>query len=134
MRANNLQTVRRWFEAWSRRDLRALLEIYDDDVTILPLTGTRVESGGYRGHDGAREYFDEVDAVWAQMLPYANDLREAGDTVVAIGGCRVRGRESGAEADTPMAWVIRLRDGKIVSTRAYPDPEGALSATGLEDR
>jgi ketosteroid isomerase-like protein len=132
MSASNLDTVRRSFDAWRRRDLSALLEVYDEDVTIQPLTGTRVESDGYQGHEGAREYFDEVDAVWAQMLPYADDVRGAGDTVVAIGGCRVRGRESGAEANTPMAWVFRLRGGKIVSSRAFPDVDGALLAAGLE--
>jgi ketosteroid isomerase-like protein len=129
---DHLDIARRSFDAICRRDLPALLELYDDEVTILPLTGTRVESGGYRGHEGALNYFEEVDAVWAQMLPYADDLREVGDAVVVIGGCRVRGRESGAEANTAMAWVIRLRDGKIASTRAYPDAESALSAANQQ--
>ena len=37
--------------AW---DLDTLLQLYHPDVQFLPLTGTRVESGGYRGHDGVR--------------------------------------------------------------------------------
>lgn len=132
MSEQNREIVRRSFEAWSRRDLSALLELYDEDVTIMPLTGTRVESGGYRGHEGAAQYLEEIEDVWEQMHPYAEHLRVSGDTVVVIGGCRVRGRESGAEANTPMAWVIRLRNDKIVSTRAYPDAAGALTEAGLE--
>jgi ketosteroid isomerase-like protein len=104
---DSVEIVRRTFDAWHRRDLPVLLDLYDEDVSIMPLTGTRVESGGYRGHDGAAEYLEEIEAVWEEMRPYAHDLRASGDTVVVIGGCRVRGRESGAEADTPMAWVIR---------------------------
>jgi ketosteroid isomerase-like protein len=129
----NVQIVRRTFDAWYRRDLPELLELYDEDVSIMPLTGTRVESGGYRGHDGAAAYLEEIKEVWEEMRPYADDLRSSGDTVVVIGGCRVRGRESGAEADTAMAWVIRLNEGRIVSTRAFPDASAALAEAGLED-
>jgi ketosteroid isomerase-like protein len=129
---DHLDIVRRSFDAICRRDLPALLELYDDEVTILPLTGTRVESGGYRGHEGAAQYLEEIEAVWEEMRPYAEDLRTSKDTVVAIGGCRVRGRESGAEANTPMAWVFRVRDGRIASVRAYASADEALSAAGLQ--
>ena len=36
--------------AW---DVDELLRLYAPDVEFLPLTGTLVESGGYRGHEGA---------------------------------------------------------------------------------
>jgi ketosteroid isomerase-like protein len=132
MSERNREIVQRSFDAWSRRDLEALLELYDEDVKIMPLTGTRVESGGYQGHEGAAQYLEEIEDVWEQMHPYAEDLQVSGDTVVVIGGCRVRGRESGAETNTAMAWVIRLHEDRIVSTRAYPDAGAALSAAGLE--
>jgi ketosteroid isomerase-like protein len=31
-----------------------------------------------------------------------------------------------------MAWVIRVRDGRIVSTQAFSEPGDALTAAGLE--
>lgn len=99
----------------------------------MPLTGTRVESGGYRGHDGAAECLEEIEEVWEEMRPYADDLRSSGATVVVIGGCRARGREGGAEADTAMAWVIRLEEARIVSTRAFPGASVALAEARLED-
>ena len=80
----NLDIVVRSFGAIPRRDRSALLELYGEDVTVLPLAGTRVESGGYRGHQGALDYFSEVDAVGAQMLPYVDDLRDVDETVVAL--------------------------------------------------
>jgi ketosteroid isomerase-like protein len=55
--SENVELVRRSFEAMRAWDVDALLRLYDPDVEFLPLTGTRVESGGYRGHEGVRAYF-----------------------------------------------------------------------------
>ena len=133
MSQENVDVVRRTFEAIGRWDIEGLLELYDPEVEYLPLTGTRVESGGYFGHAGVRDYFEEVAEVWSEMLPRVEDVRTAGDDVVVLGGCAVRGRGSGAESDTPMAWVIRVRDGKVIRHRGYPTREEALDAVGLSD-
>ena len=125
--------VRRSFEAISRWDTDGLLELYDTDVHFLPLTGTRVESGGYRGHAGVREYFEEVSEIWERLRPYCDDFRPTGPHVVALGGCAVRGRGSGAESDTPMAWVVTVRGGKITSHRGYRTSREALESVGLRE-
>jgi ketosteroid isomerase-like protein len=134
MADDNLAIVRRAFEAIRNRDVDALVRVYEPDAEFRPLTGTLVESGGYRGHEGIRAYFDEVDTVWDQMLPHADDMRCSGDLVIVIGGCMVRGRESGAETDNPMAWVFRVRDGRIASHRAFAEADEALEAAGLGTR
>jgi ketosteroid isomerase-like protein len=132
MADHNIAIVRRTFEAIGNRDVDALLRLYEPNAEFRPLTGTQVESGGYHGHEGIRAYFEEVDTVWDQMLPHADDLRSHGDLVVVAGGCMVRGRESGAETDRAMAWVFRVRDGRVASHQAFSSTEEALSAAGLE--
>lgn len=134
MAEENIEVVRRAFEAIGNRDIDALLRLYEPNAAFRPLTGTQVETGGYRGHEGIRAYFEEVDTVWDQMLPHADDLRCHGDLVVVVGGCVVRGRESGAETDRAMAWVFRVRDGRVASHRAFSNAEEALSAADLEGR
>jgi ketosteroid isomerase-like protein len=129
----NVEVVRRTFEAIGRRDIDGLLELYDPDIEFLPLTGTRVESGGYSGHAGVRDYFAEVGEVWDQMKPHAEDVRTVGDHVVVLGGCAVRGRGSGAVSDNPMAWVVTLRDGKVTSHRGFRSGDEALAAVGLSE-
>jgi uncharacterized protein len=133
MNEANVEVVRRSFEAIGRWDIDALVAMYADDVEFLPLTGTRVESGGYIGHDGVRAYFDEVGDVWDEMRPHADDVRTVGDHVVVLGGCLVRGRGSGARSDGPMAWVITVRDGKVTRHRGFRTREEALEAAGLEE-
>ena len=130
---SQVDVVRQTFEAICSRDIDGLIELYAPDVEFLPLTGTRVESGGYSGHDGVRAYFDEVVEVWEEMRPHADDVRTVGDKVVVLGGCLVRGRGSGAPSDTPMAWVITVQDGKVTSHRGYRTREEALEAVGLSE-
>ena len=104
----------------------------DPEITFLPLTGTRVESGGYVGHDGVRAYFAEVAEIWSELQPRADDTRTTGDHVVVLGGCAVRGKGSGVESDDPMAWVLTVRDGKVTSHRGYRKREEALAAVGAD--
>jgi ketosteroid isomerase-like protein len=129
----NVEIVRRAFDAIGRRDIDALLELYDAQIEFLPLTGTRVESGGYAGHAGVRSYFDEIAEVWEEMRPYAYAIWSVDGHVVVLGGCAVRGRGSGAESDAPMAWVITVDGGKIVRHRGYQTGEEALKAVGLSE-
>jgi ketosteroid isomerase-like protein len=133
MSDRNVAVARKTFQAICSRDIDGLLELYDPDIEFLPLTGTRIESGGYAGHAGVRDYFTEVDEVWEEMQPYADDLRTVGDDVVILGGCAVRGRGSGARSDNPMAWVLTLRDGKVIRHRGFATREEALDAVGLAE-
>jgi len=130
---SQVDVVRQSFDAICTRDIDRLIDLYAPDVEFLPLTGTRVESGGYSGHDGVRAYFDEVGEVWDEMRPHADDIRTVGEKVVVLGGCLVRGRGSGAPSDTPMAWVITVKDGKVTSHRGYRTREEALDAVGLSE-
>jgi ketosteroid isomerase-like protein len=130
--SENVALVTRSFEAMRAWDVDALLGLYDTDVEFLPLTGTRVESGGYRGHDGVRAYFAEAQALWDVLEPEGVEYRDLGDRVVVAGRCRVRGRASGAESHPPCAWVIGVRDGKIVSHRTCANFDEALEIATVE--
>ena len=131
MAEDNASIARKTFERICARDIDALLELYDPDIEFLPLTGTRVESGGYIGHQGVRDYFDEAAEVWELMQPRADHVETAGDHVLVVGGCAVRGRGSGARSDNPMAWVLTLRDGKVTRHRGFATAEEAFEAAGL---
>jgi len=98
----------------------------------MPLTGTRVESGGYRGHEGVRQYLSEAQDLWDVLEPVGETFTEVGEHVLVAGRCRVRGRSSGAESNPVCCWVVGVRDGLIVSHRACASYDEALAAAGLE--
>ncbi len=115
--------------AW---DVDSLLQLYDPEVEFLPLTGTRVESGGYRGHEGVRAYMSEARDLWDVLQPIGEVFTDVGDHVLVTGRCRVRGRASGAESNPAFAWVVGVRDGVIVSHRTCESYEEALRAAGVQ--
>ena len=133
MSEENVEIVRKSFDAIGRGDLDALLELYDSDIAFEPLTGTRVESGGYRGHQGGRQYFEEADEVWDEVRPVAGEIKTNGDDVVVFGHCAVRGKASEIETDSPCSWVITVRDGRITRHRVYGTSTEALEAAGLSE-
>lgn len=130
--SGNVELVRRSFEAISAWDIDALLELYHPEVEFLPLTGTQVESGGYRGHAGVRAYLAEARDLWDVLEPDGHSYQDLGDRVVVSGTCRVRGRASGAESHPACAWVIGVRDGLIVSHQACSTLEDAEKLAGVE--
>jgi ketosteroid isomerase-like protein len=130
--ADNVDLVRRSFAAISAWDVEALLPLYHPDVEFLPMTGTRVESGGYHGHAGIRAYMAEARDLWEVLKPEGEVFEDYGDCIIVAGHCLVRGRSSGAESDPSCAWVLKIRDGLIVFHRACSSYEEALDTAGVK--
>jgi len=133
MSEENIEIVRKSFDAIGRGDLDALLELYDSEIEFQPLTGTRVETGGYRGHEGVRRYFKEAAEVWDEVRPVAGEVTAAGDEVIVFGHCSIRGKASEIETDSPCSWVVTVRDGKITRHRVFGTSDEALEAAGLSE-
>jgi ketosteroid isomerase-like protein len=51
--------------------------------------------------------------------------------VLAVGHLEARGQANGLRLTTPAAWLVRLRDRKVVGWRVYTDQNEALKAAGL---
>jgi ketosteroid isomerase-like protein len=130
--SENVELVKRSFQAIRAWDIEGLLRLYHPEIEFMPLTGTRVESGGYLGHAGVRAYLAEAEELWDVMEPDGNHYEDLGDRVVVLGTCRVRGRLSGAETNPACAWVIGVSDGVIVTHRAFSTYEEAESVADVE--
>jgi ketosteroid isomerase-like protein len=69
--------------------------------------------------------------VWRLRL---DDVREVGNTVIAVGSVHGRGSGSGIEFDQPSAIVAAFgSDHRITRARIYADVDAALEAVGLEE-
>ena len=130
-----MDAFRRGLDAYNRRDVEAMVDGADPDVTWQPgvLRGLGGQAAVYRGHEGVREGFrDLFEALGETRLDYP-DIRDIGDRIVAIGSFRARGMESGAETESPHATVVDYKDGKAIRIRSYFDPDDALEAAGLSE-
>ena len=135
MSQENVETFKRSIDAYNRRDVDALLETLDPDVEwhsalMVPLGG---EATVYRGHEGIRELFRDLDEALDEWHAEFPEIRDLGDRIVAIGHVRTRGRGSGAETESPLASVCDIKNGKAIRVRTYLDPEEALEAAGLSE-
>jgi len=64
----------------------------------------------------------------------SQELRDVGDDrVVFLGRLRLRGPSSGIGFESPVRYVVTVRDGKVVCAIDYLRHEGALTAVGLQD-
>ena len=69
--------------------------------------------------------------TWAELRLEADEFRDLGEDVLMIGRLHAKGRESGVEIESPIAWLSTLRARRIVRSRGYLDPQEALKAAGL---
>jgi uncharacterized protein (TIGR02246 family) len=126
----DVQLVRGVFDAINRRDVQAVLDAYHPDADMSTLTSELVQGKAYRGHSGIREYFSSFADVWEKLRLEPQDIHDLGDRILVVGRWSSVGKESGAEVESPAAWLFGVRDGRIVFTRAYRDAEEALGDSG----
>jgi ketosteroid isomerase-like protein len=135
MSQENVAAFKRGLEAGNRGDIETLLEVLDPEVewhsALHALLGG--EQTVFRGHDGVREMIRDLNEAFGEIQIEISEIRDLGDGLVAIGRTRTRGKSSGAETETPIAFVTEIKNGKTISLRAYLDPKQALEAAGLRE-
>ena len=134
MSQENVEIVRRCYEAWVRRDFPSMLAVIDPDA-VLDLSRNIFNPGVHRGHDGLRRWVETADPVWDDLRPRAIEfLGEGGDHVVTALRISGTGHGSGVEAGMEVCQIWKLRDSRIVRiTGGYRDRAEALEAVGLSE-
>ena len=128
---NGIALVRRVFEAFSRRDVDAVIALCDAEVELHVPTAERASRGGaYTGHAGIRRYFEDVGRVWQELRVVPQEFNELEDGVFTTGRVYARA-EDGLVVDSPVYWLWRIRGGRVVWGRAFEDRTAALKAAGL---
>jgi uncharacterized protein len=133
--SENVEIVRRLYDAVARHDPETVLSLYHPDVewdfTDSPVGGA-LEHTVYRGHDGLRQWWQEWREAWDGYEDGYRELVEAGDRVVAVVTSRGRGRVSGAEMEWTQHGVWEFRDGKVLRVAWFRTREEALAAAGID--
>jgi ketosteroid isomerase-like protein len=114
---DDAEAVRAIYAAFARRDIAAMLPHIAPDCELY-LRGTADATGRsepYVGHQGVRQYFADVEAIWDELLLYAEDFRVLPGVVIVLG--HVLARRSDLTARRFVMWTWRLSDGKATSVR-----------------
>ena len=132
-----LRLCRASYDAFNRRELEMLLQLYDPtcEWDMSNVAGWP-EKRLYQGHDGLAEYFDAWLDPWEEfenVITEAIDLPR--DRIFILGYVRGRGRLSEAPVESPpFAQIIEFREGRFLRVDNHSEVEAALKAAGLEQR
>jgi uncharacterized protein len=128
----NVEIVRRAFEAFNQRGLEGLLEFADPRIE-WSTTGIFLEAGTYRGHEGIRRYLGAMMEEFDDVRTESVEFIDGGDVVVVPSRFSGRGKRSGAPVDLEITFVYTVEDGQLVRVRNFQDKADALRATGLPE-
>jgi ketosteroid isomerase-like protein len=127
------QLVEALFDAFNRRSEERISDLCDERIEFVPVTGALAgRSEPYVGRAGLREYLEDVERTWEELMVSAGEILVRGDLILVIGRVYARSRESGMR-DLPAAWIWRLRQGQFDYGRGYPETAMALEAIAAAD-
>ncbi len=134
MSQENVETVRRAYDAWNRRDFDAVIALADPEIewTMFGTTRFPGTEGTYHGHDGVREFWRLIIEPWAELHIEIEGTRAAGDLVVAFVRFHTKARQ-GLELEAPFVHLVDLRDGTVIRFRSFDNRAEALEAAGLAE-
>jgi ketosteroid isomerase-like protein len=113
----DVDVVRAIYAAFAARDIEGALDFVSADCEIH-LEGTASAAGRrgpYRGHDGLRQYFADVEQVWHEFAVQADDYRTVPGAVVVMG--TVSGHTGTERIRRRVMWSWKLRHARAVLLR-----------------
>jgi ketosteroid isomerase-like protein len=132
MSQENVEIVRRHNEAWNRRDLTTLLDLWRSDAEIDWSRSRGPLKGLYRGHDGLKTFWEEFWSAFDVSELELGDFRQAGPHVLASNTAHMRGRD-GIEVIARSTSVYTVENGQITRLRMFQERAEALEAAGLSE-
>ncbi len=134
MSEENVNIVRAFLDASTRRDWTRAAELVEPDVELHGTVGGVGEGRVYRGLAEVVREYDEVDGeAWEERRVEPQGFLDAEDGVVVLFHEYRRGRGSGVELEIDTAAVFKVRDGRVVRIQGYMDPAVAKQAAGLSE-
>lgn len=132
MSRDNVEIVRRAFEAWNRGDPESAIELLDPDIEWR-LPPNFPDADAWHGRDAVVQGLTAVAGSWDEFQVEIHELIDAGDRVVALvrfkGRAAITGLDLGGMSVDGQVWT--LREGRAVAVQMYNGKDDALAAVEL---
>ena len=132
MSEENVEIVRQMFDAFSRGDTPAMLELYDPSVVFTPLPETP-DVQSFHGHEGLLQGIAQSTEIWDDFSAELREMSDFDDHVLASLRWWGRGPSSGIQMEVDICALVTLREGKIVRWQFFPSEQQAIEAAGLSE-
>lgn len=124
MSQDKVDAVGRAYAAVRRRDVEGVLaEVHPDMVGSSYVMNA--ESQTFHGHDGMRQFLDEIWSVFPDWWVEVVEAIPHGEALVARLDMRAHGAGSGVPLAATVWQVVRFREGRIASWHGYPTEAAA---------
>ena len=130
MSQENVELVRRWVEAFNRREL--LLDDFDPDVEWVEdqrYPGAETFHGPAGVERSLKKWWD----AWSEITMHLVEVIDLGDRVVVAGHTQARGHGSDVSVTAEFGGVYEFRRRKIVRVQVLGSRADALEAAGLSE-
>jgi ketosteroid isomerase-like protein len=133
MSTENIDTLREVLDAFNSGDLDRILALLHPDFEVEVPPALSPEPDTYRGHDGARRYFESFWDTMDEIRFRPEHFWDAGESVVVAMRLTAKGRRTAIAVEQRFGQVWAFRDGKAAHARTYASDAEALKAAGLAD-
>ena len=128
MASENLEIVKRGFDAFNERGIEGIIPLIHSDFEATTPPSLASEPDTYRGPDGIRRWFDSFEAVMDEIRWEPHRFREVGDRVVVEFTLRARGKTTGLDFGQDAVMVWEIRDGMASRLDLFQSLDEALVA------
>jgi len=127
----NVTLARQVLDALEQRNVDLLMALSDPEVEWHSFFAEVAmgKGGGYRGHDGIRQYVRDLNDAWEIVRGEVDDGLGVGDIALLVGRIHYRGKTSGVETASPAGWIFRFRQRRVILFRAFREPDETLVAS-----
>jgi ketosteroid isomerase-like protein len=133
MSQENIELTLRITDASNRRDVEAVLALWDDEGVMYPaIEGSTEGSKTYRGHAGAHQYYEDLADFSEESHFEFSEVYDLGDQVLGLGRLSMKFAD-GPELDHEGAALFTWRNGRCVEVRTWMSRAEALEAAGLQE-
>jgi ketosteroid isomerase-like protein len=133
MSRDNVETVRRGYEAWNRGDLDGVRAIYAPDVTASA-GALWPAAGEVSGAEAIIEAFASIFATFQRSELVAEEFIERGESVIVPTRWRGTLPDSDSVIEQRVVAAYRLQGGRVVRIGYFPGMDEALEWTGDPER
>jgi ketosteroid isomerase-like protein len=135
MSEENVEIVRRGYEALNQRDVDQFLSYFAPDTEVDFSESIGPFSDVYRGHAEVKTFWESFFEAWEEVRWEIDELRDlgGGDGVLSATHLIARGHGSGIPTTDYRAVIWTARDKRIRRVKFFRDKQDALEAAGLSE-
>jgi ketosteroid isomerase-like protein len=132
MSQENVEIVRRVYDALNRNDWDAAFEAAEPDVELVPPDRSPA-SAPVRGVGEVRAWAADQQETVGDLSIQVEELIQTDQSIVALIRLRVRPHGADADLELRIAHLWTLRDRKLIRCEVFPERERAIEAARLRE-